>query len=681
MIFTNFNEIIIKPMVDQLYTIDKADYSINGEKDIFIEKNNKYYFINNVTNSKPEKQDSEILRWIINRIISNKIGTNGKFIDHNTQANEFSIIDDIKYKDDHYSILSNIKYQVLFYENKYFFCFEPRVNIYNRFTIEDIVLKYKIKTDTLVNTNCLVFMEDKNTRKWVRGLILDIDKETSVQPYHLKSKTIRVSNKRVIPLLSTKNMALIHNLNKQDIISKIRKYSCISSEQKYNLTKEIFTKYIKQLFPIDTSTIALYIDTNPCIITKNIYKIDIQGNMHFLIRRPGESDVRTMNLMQGLSNVSIKEGNVIIKNIVVITTKDREQFIDNYIDSLNTSIVKGSYSFSMPVNYGIKLKLIDKVLTNSFNDYSSEIDKIYYSNEDKYKDALFILYLPLLSNYYYYLKAKLASYGYVSQVVSKDLDIYIAWNIGTNIYAKCGYEPWCITQNDKFTKADIIIGFASSLLRDENKRNIGYVNIFDKYGGWRLVHSSSEYIEFSNRMNVIPPMIQKAIGSFQKSYYTPKIIDIHYTKRFSYTERIKIYNAISDIIPDLTCVNFISIDRTHPINIYDDNNKYYLPLGTLINIHDNEYILSTIVESKAGSDQRLIKFKYWSYPKTDKDDVLSLVYRLLVMTKMNWRSVLKTSTEPVTLKYSREIAQLTNKFSLTEFTNVNTVLSRIPWFI
>ena len=63
-----------------------------------------------------------------------------------------------------------------------------------------------------------------------------------------------------------------------------------------------------------------------------------------------------------------------------------------------------------------------------------------------------------------------------------------------------------------------------------------------------------------------------------------------------------------------------------------------------------------------------------------EEKLIAIFYRIKNLTLLNWRSVIDT-TEPVTLRYSEEIARLLNHFNLTEWSRINNQLSRIPWFI
>jgi hypothetical protein len=164
----------------------------------------------------------------------------------------------------------------------------------------------------------------------------------------------------------------------------------------------------------------------------------------------------------------------------------------------------------------------------------------------------------------------------------------------------------------------------------------------------------------------------------------PKIIDIHYTKRFSYQERQRTFEMIVETVPNIEEVNFISIDKTHPLRVFDETKaSLNFERGSLLELNPSEFLLSVVGEGKPNAlASRLLKVKVWREPlMTGKVDLMPIAYRILAMTKLNWRSAVRETTEPVTLKYAEEIARLTNQFSLTDWNTVNNQLSRIPWFI
>ena len=287
---------------------------------------------------------------------------------------------------------------------------------------------------------------------------------------------------------------------------------------------------------------------------------------------------------------------------------------------------------------------------------------------------------------YYEFKAKLAAHGKVSQFRSKnDFDIYTAWNIATNIYAKMGLAPWTISESTDFENADLILGFSYSSLNVQGtlKRNIGYVNVFDKKGEWQFMRSHQGILDFNNRERVIPELVQEAIHSYMAGGTTPNIIDIHYSKKFSKKEKSKVFESITRLVPELRKVNFISIDETHSFRIFDESLPHFnLKRGQLVFLKDNEFLLSVLGDDKSSDAFRQIKvIVHTEGEKPSLENNIAIGQRILAMTKLNWRSVVKDSSEPVTLKYSKEIAKLTNHFSLTEWNTISNSLSNIPWFI
>lgn len=360
--------------------------------------------------------------------------------------------------------------------------------------------------------------------------------------------------------------------------------------------------------------------------------------------------------------------------------------LERVISSLNDGVTQDNYSFSLPNKFGFKLAVADRFVVSKYEDYSEQIDRLVFSSEEKH-NALAILYLPLMSDLYYPLKAKLAHFGRVSQVVSTtSFDIYVAWNIGTNIAAKFGYIPWGISESPELPNADMVLGFAYSSLKSDGRirRNIGHVNVFDRNGVWRFVQSSSDYLDFEKRLKVIPQMVKNAIVGFLASGGTPRMIDIHYSKRFSYQERLKTFEAIRAVAPSISEVNFVSIDKTHPLRVFDSlSSNLNLGRGSIIELGPSEFLLSVAGEDKPGAPaSRLLKIKVWRAPiSSDRLDLKTIAYRVIAMTKLNWRSAVRETSEPVTLKYSEEIARLTNHFSITEWNTVNNQLSKIPWFI
>ena len=123
-------------------------------------------------------------------------------------------------------------------------------------------------------------------------------------------------------------------------------------------------------------------------------------------------------------------------------------------------------------------------------------------------------------------------------------------------------------------------------------------------------------------------------------------------------------------------MNFVSIDTDHSIQFFGNDKSV---LKNTYHLKDNEYLLPIL---NNNTITKLLKTTIWREEQTiPVDDIKAISNRILAMTKLNWRSAVHETFEPVTIRYSHEIAKLTNKFSLTEWNTVNNQLSRIPWFI
>ena len=100
-----------------------------------------------------------------------------------------------------------------------------------------------------------------------------------------------------------------------------------------------------------------------------------------------------------------------------------------------------------------------------------------------------------------------------------------------------------------------------------------------------------------------------------------------------------------------------------------------------IHLNRNEILIPIFDDAKKQS----VYFKafIWSLPNEEltQQGIKILSYRISSMSKLNWRSAVRNTFEPVTLKYAEEVATLTNHFNLTEWNKINNQLSKIPWFI
>jgi hypothetical protein len=130
----------------------------------------------------------------------------------------------------------------------------------------------------------------------------------------------------------------------------------------------------------------------------------------------------------------------------------------------------------------------------------------------------------------------------------------------------------------------------------------------------------------------------------------PAVVDIHYSKKFSAIERKKVFESIIKILPAIRKVNFISIDDSHTLRIFDNSSPYYIvKRGQVVFLRENEFLLSVLGSDAAPNAFRQMKvIVHAEGEKSTIESNLAIGQRILAMTKLNWRSVVKDSSEPVT---------------------------------
>lgn len=692
-ITTNFFEITISPNINCLYISEvysKGKYKPNNNAYAWL-SNNSVVSLFPLENSESVSPKPHYIEWLVRILLFKALEKSSTIFDIDEKNGEFSILDQRLVHHDGYSILRRVVTRLFHSNGKLLLAIDPVARLYNRLSLNKLLENsFFSPQDFLSKNRCLVFIEKDGERKWLPAFIRDISRKDSVKVEvpSVFNGTIEVAPSRVIPTLSKSQLSIIarnyglgFNFDKE-----VKQTGDFTSVEKMNAIRNIHEKYIRPVFPIKVQQTSFDISSFP--ISGEGFAISRIPSDHeplYIIERPGVPIIRNRQRLTGLSSVKISNS-IKEHNVVLFGTQRTIGALENIISQLNTGISQNQYRLSLPEHFGIKLIIKDRFVVADYKEYERVTDIFVRSSEEKHKNALVFMYLPPQSDLYYIYKAKLAYHGIVSQVISKEIaDIYSLWNLAANVYSKLGYEPWGISESRSYPNADIVLGLAYSTLKSEgrNQRNIGYVNVFGKNSVWQFVQSETSFYDFEDRIKIIPQMVKNAIIGYLARGSEPKIIDIHYSKKFSQQERRETFEAIKSVIPNIQEVNFISLDKTHPLRVFDmSNSNLNFLRGGIFNLRQGEFLLAIAGERKDNSiASRLLKVKIWREPFAEPIDVLPVAYRILAMTKLNWRSAVRETTEPVTLKYAEEIAKLTNHFSLTEWNAVNNQLSTIPWFI
>jgi hypothetical protein len=689
---TNFFQVLINPPIQSLYLTDSVRPSRSESTDNLITNLSRDALISlyPLDGSKRIAARIEYVEWLLKKLLFRTFDNSRYFFDVNYWESEVSIVDEPFIRRDEYSLLRRISIRVFYANDRFLIAFDPRTKLYSRLSLANLLARHRFEATHFIERNdCIVFVEKNGLRRWVRGRIRDFaaNDRVKVEVASLFKGTLEIASTRVIPYLNRADLTSVVKLAHPnlDLDSEIKTYSEFSQTEKEAAIRKFLSRYLKPIFPIHVGHTEVQISETQ-LDAELFASFEVKDDeSQYFVARPKHRLVQDRRRLPALSKVQISAP-AVEHAVVLFGSKFGVSKLRNIISELNDGITQGNFRFSLPAKFGIKLKVADEFTNDKFGRFDLETDQFLLSNEEKHRNALALVYLPPHSDLYYPIKAKLAHYGRVSQVISQQhFDIYAAWNLATNIYAKLGHIPWSIGESVTFPNADIVLGFAYSSLKHEGrvKRNIGYVNVFDKNGVWRFMQSSSTLLDFEKRLWQIPQLIRNAIIAFHAGGTSPRIIDIHYSKRFSAVERKRTADIIREAVPDIQQINFVSIDRSHPLRIFDSNTRSLnLLRGGIIQLNSNEFLLSTAADDNPDSPAgRLLKLRVWSESFREPFEILPIAYRVLAMTKLNWRSAVRETSEPVTLKYAQEIANLTNHFGLTEWTTVNNQLSNVPWFI
>jgi len=685
---SNLYDITIPSDKRQLYVYDIDNIKTFSQEDTYVKISKTEYVSNSYyEGGKPlEVVGEKYLQWLIRKIIYRELEKTESIINLDVRSGTFGVSSNALIRKAEYSILRNCAFRIIELYDSSKLMIDSYPKLYNRLKLNKLINEYGVQPAYIVQkcSKALVYVEHQGQRKWMPGLIRDvIGKSALIEIPNVFDGTISVVQNRVLPLLRVSDYSQLTVSGKiTKALEADLKTSALDTIQEKaevigEVFKEIFLPILNRL--ADQGKISFVEDATK-IPSHKILKIDNSSLPAFNLERQGKR-IQTKKLLQGLSKFSINE-NVKEENVVVFFKEEDRNKIKDLILKLNTGIKSGDFTFSLPRKFGIKLKIVKHYAIPNNSNYLNAIKTYLQSSSDDIREALVLCYLPYQSEIYYQVKALLASKGRMSQVVSRpSFDIYSCWNIASNLYAKLGYIPWSI-EGYLDDPVDLVLGLSYSSLihKGRLRRNIGHVNVFDRHGVWKFMKSNSEYLSFENRHREIPKLINNAISDYLSTSSDLNLIDIHFSKKISGKERKLIFEKISSEYPSIDQVNLISLNTGHYYQLFSNNSNGKVPKGTIVLLNDNQFLLSTSSNRNAN---KLIEVTVWrnNAQSLNEADISSVARKILIMTMLNWKSTVKETTEPVTTKFSNEVARLTNYFNLTEWKEVNDNLSTLPWFI
>ncbi|MCZ7611117.1 MAG: hypothetical protein M5U17_13260 [Ignavibacterium sp.] len=439
---TNLFHVMMNPAIEELY-----ECFVYQNQILHIPETSYTYKARNaiistvpIENSKKIEPRSIYKEWFIKKNLFLKLSNSNDLFDFNYRWSEFTSNKSIVKKKE-YSFLPQFRIQIINSNGELFLAIEPSIRLYSKLSLQFLKEKELINSLITPKHRCIVFVEKEDKRKWMSGVIHDINDETAkVEVPELFLGTIKVNLTRVIPRLGFEILGGIANTNIREEFNK-------SKLKFYSNQKEILENFYKDhlspIFPLDIGNSKVLIKSQTIKLSElSQIQMSPKNATYFFVER-NDQKVEGTKRLTTLSQISIRD-NFIILPIVLFAPESELNFLDKVVMNLNDGIKKGNFKFSMTERFGVKLFVNDRFKTNNDKQYDDKINQFVNSIDKRHTDSLPIIYLSENSPLYYPIKAKLASYGKVSQVISKhnEDDIYSLWNLATNLYAKMGNTPW-----------------------------------------------------------------------------------------------------------------------------------------------------------------------------------------------------------------------------------------------
>jgi predicted HTH transcriptional regulator len=577
--------------------------------------------------------------------------------------------------------------------NNIYLVIDPRVEFKNHLKLSEIfeILPELRKMPSRFSKGHLV--QDKNET----GEIRIVEIADGAAKIAVDETISHVELDKIIPSLkiSTAQQILARQNISFDLDKEIKKYSYLlqpnSARLRFAKTKEIAQELSENVFPIKfgSSEISLNIEPDKLILPNFYFNSD-------LIEPPVTFDKgftqRDTIILSGLVKFGAFDKPQKDLHVIPLCTPNELQSMIALIRLLKA----GSYKYQgMERTFGLRLIEETAHVVASPEAYVSECEKIV-PTLDKSKEYLFLVYCSEtdypLDNYnspYYKVKKFLLEKGHLSQMIDKGTlnnPTYKDLNIALDIFAKNGNVPWVLSEG--LADADLFVGLTYSSIRTKSgiNRIIGYVNIFDKFGRWQFCKGNLEAFPFEERKSYFSRLIATSIEQLRKERNIKKVY-IHHSYKLDKEIKEEIYNRLSAIIPGIT-VYFVWINQHHAIRLYDVS-----PIGDgsigrgkyVITARNRLYVATTgdnPLSQKGMGTPKVLEVTVSPYPKERYIDLKLAAQHILSLTKLNWASTKSFCHEPITLKFSRNIAYLMNAFLRTSDSfKLHSSLENKPWFI
>ncbi len=464
--------------------------------------------------------------------------------------------------------------------------------------------------------------------------------------------------------------------------------------------KELRTKYgikphpIQQFYKDDYEKIKKCIESIsnslkeeitifPTFIRKTdneINLVDFEKNK--MIFRDNQKDYSTINGMRDYGPYKIPDDVDNTKLIFIYQDSESANRLANFF-ARGFRHFPGLESYvGIPANFsGIKIK---------YNKLEEIIELINQNLPDpNYDNLLAICIMPFAksnakkeeSNKYFEIKNILLKKGISSQFINRDKIFqenfhFSLPNIAIAMLAKIGGIPWKLARKHY---NQLTIGF--NVYRMNNNTYLGSAVYFDNEGIIKNINFSK-----SNNVNTIIEQLSNAIDAYKKESNSIEKVVIHYYKPLNEKENKNIEKYLTEKIGlgVAFCIVEINDTKTSTDLCFDNDYERYMPQsGLYVKLKTNEYLLFNNLrywekpENPIRQEEYPVKLRIFDPGKSfNYEDIISQVYEF---SRLYWKS-LKQKSQPVTIIYSKLIAEYMSNFSLNDLPD-NQVAKKTVWFI
>jgi hypothetical protein len=343
------------------------------------------------------------------------------------------------------------------------------------------------------------------------------------------------------------------------------------------------------------------------------------------------------------------------------------------IDNLDTSI-SIQYTNENPVD-----EIRDKLEANSekfskYNYFAFYLSRISKDEEAETQHSIYYQIKRLLL-----LKEVPSQVVYRDKILSENFSFFLP-NIAVSVLAKLGGKPWEIfTSNTK----SLIVGIAAH--RSKGYTYVGNAIAFQNDGSFEEFEAFPE-----SNLSVLGNIFSSQLSKYAKRYKEISKIIIHFYKTMNHEEEKVLLACLekNDLkIPYIVLSVSDAENREHLI--FDEEYPGKMPRsGSFVQIGLNEYLVCNNSRYDKATSTKIREYPFPIYVKFSKYDEVGLfdrnarfevIEQIYQFSRIYWRSVTQTG-EPVTIKYSKIIAEMASHFG-TDALPDNNVARRKLWFL